>query len=614
MTNFIFDIFVTESILALLCGIKIYLANDRQSVSQEAFGKLITDSGAEIIQTTPTKMKSYIFNDSNLTFLKSLKIIMLGGEEFSAELYQRLRRHTSAEIYNVYGPAETTVWSALKCVGNGNFSIGRPIANTQIYILDKLYKPLPTGVAGELCISGDGVAKGYINRPDLTAERFLPNPFICGKMLYRTGDLARILPDGEIEFLGRIDTQVKIHGLRIELGEIENAISGFDGIRLTAVTDKHSENGRHYLAAYYTSDEELNNDKLREYLSARLPAYMIPNYFTRLQNMPLTASGKTDRKNLPEPENTKSNEEYSAPKTSTETILCEILAELLEVERVGATDDFFAMGGDSLSALEYVARARKSGIEFSLQSIFECRSVRELCRCLADGGECGIQADYANGYPTRRTKNDERIFRLFMRFTKLTYKFEVSGLENLRCGERYIFCPNHESDLDCMWVWMALENFAQLSEKFALIASEHLCKAIPRRVFRITGGIPLDRSGDFTSSLNRAAKAFDEGYRCLLIHPEGTRTRTGELGRFKLGAAMLSIKTGVKVIPVCIDGAHDIFPPNRKVPRMINRSVSEKYPLRITFGTPIDTVGKSPARITDEIRGQIIKMKSEGKR
>lgn len=381
-TNIIFDIFVTESIMPLVNGVTIYFANDEQVFSQRKLAMLVSSSGIDVMQTTPTKMRSYIMDKQNVAYLKKLKAIVLGGEALPTDLYLELHSYTDAKIFNIYGPAETTVWSTNKCVEDTHITIGKPIANTQVYILDANRKPLPIGVAGELCISGDGVGKGYLNRPELTAERFIPNPFIPGTTMYCTGDLARWRVDGEIEYLGRIDTQVKIRGLRIELGEIESVMSQFEGIQLAAVTDKQDETGRQYLVGYYTAESELDEKELRHHLSAKLPKYMVPNYFVHLDVMPMTASGKTDRKNLPAPVFVDIIREYVEPETKKEMILCDILATLLQPDQIGVTDDFFELGGDSLCAIEYVAQAHNQGVDFTLQNVFDYPTVRSLCEFL----------------------------------------------------------------------------------------------------------------------------------------------------------------------------------------------------------------------------------------
>lgn len=267
--------------------------------------------------------------------------------------------------HNGYGPTETTVGcSFVKVTKPNEITIGRPISNVQIYIMNYMGKPCPIGVPGELCIAG--VGKGYLNRPELTAEKFVDNPFIKGEKMYKSGDLARWRVDGEIEYLGRIDTQVKIRGLRIELGEIENVMCGFDGIRMTAVTDKRDSNGRQYLAGYYTSDEFIDEKSLRVFLSGKLPKYMVPNYFMKLDEIPMTISGKTDRKALPVPPMTASISEYVEPRNDVEKTLCEIMAEILNYEKVSINDDFFELGGDSLKAIEFTAEASDKGIVFDL--------------------------------------------------------------------------------------------------------------------------------------------------------------------------------------------------------------------------------------------------------
>ena len=379
VTNIVFDIFVTESILPIVNGLTIYFASDDEVFSQEKLADWITKNKIEIMQTTPTKMRGYLLDKNNLDYLSNLQIIILGGEALTSDLYLELKQHTNAEIYNIYGPAETTVWSTNAHIVSDDITIGKPISNTQIFILDQAKKPLPVGVAGELCISGSGVGKGYLNRPELTAEKFVPNPFADGTIMYCTGDLARWRTDGKIDYLGRIDTQVKIRGLRIELGEIESVMSSFEGINMVAATDKRDENNRQYLVGYYTSDDEIDEKSLRRHLSAKLPNYMIPNYFVRLAEIPMTASGKTDRKNLPQPDFVKQDSEYAEPETDTEIKLCNLMSQLFSLEHVSVTDDFFELGGDSLKAIEFIAKAHNLGIEIGLQDIFDYPNVRELC-------------------------------------------------------------------------------------------------------------------------------------------------------------------------------------------------------------------------------------------
>ena len=386
---FTFDISVVEIYIPLLNGLCTVVANEESINNPDLLAYIILINSVDFVHATPTRLSYYLNSHSFESAICNIKTILTAGESFTPDLLEKIRKSTNARIYNGYGPTETTVGCSFAIIERAdNITIGKPIANTQIYILDKNRKPLPIGVAGELCISGDGVGKGYLNRPELTAEKFIPNPFIDGKTMYCTGDLARWLEDGEIEYLGRIDTQVKIRGLRIELGEIESVMSSFDGIHMTAATDKRYENGRQYLVGYYTADSDIDEKALRRHLSAKLPKYMVPNYFVHLDEMPMTASGKTDRKNLPLPAFTASAEEYVAPETDFEKRLCNVLCEMFSVEKAGVTDDFFNdLGGDSLKAIEYVAKSHTAGVEFALQEVFDYPTVRSLCSHLEKGSE-----------------------------------------------------------------------------------------------------------------------------------------------------------------------------------------------------------------------------------
>lgn len=606
VTDIVFDIFVTESILPLLNGITIYLADDEQAVSQRALGSLIEESGAQVIQTTPTKMRSYLFDENYLDYLSKLKAIILGGEEFPPSLCAKLKKLTNAKLFNIYGPAETTVWSTFAVADEADMTIGKPIANTRIYILDESLKPVPVGIGGEIFISGSGVGKGYLGEEKLTAEKFLPDPFFNGETMYRTGDMGIIRADGNIEFLGRKDFQIKLRGLRIELGEIENALCSFGGITNAAVVCRTDGRGEKYLAAFYTgafADER----ELRGFLSERLPAYMIPNCFAHLAKMPLTASGKTDRKALPKVVFAPSEREYTAPQNDAERKLCTYAAKVLGIERVGAEDDFFELGGDSFSAMELTALAMQDGFAFTPKDIYIHRTARKLAAMEKPSEK---RTDYSV-YPMERTTGDRKLFAAFAKLSHSLYSFKVTGLERLRPNEKYILCPNHESDLDCMWVWTALGKTAKLDEVCALIAAEHLDKSVPRRVFRITGGIPIERKGDFAPALERALEVLTGEKRFLLIHPEGTRTRSGRLGKFKKGAALLSKKSGVKAVPVYIGGSGRIFPVYRNSPRLFDIEKLKKYSLTIEFGEPIDPKGKSSDEITEKLFRAVSEMREK---
>jgi len=268
---------------------------------------------------------------------------------------------------------------------SADIHIGKPITNTQIYIVDKYMKLTPIGVTGELCIAGDGVGAGYLNRPELTAEKFIDNPFGAGK-LYKTGDLAYWREDGNIAYVGRNDFQVKIRGLRIELGEIENAICGIAGITQSVVVVRKNDEGRQLICAFYTG-AEVDAKEIRNHIGKKLPKYMVPHIFTHLAEMPLTSSGKINRKALPEItlEQATNDTEYVAPETPMQKKLCSLIEEILGSTPVGIMDDFFDLGGDSLKAIEYVSKAHNEGIYFPLQNVFDYPTVKALCDCIENG-------------------------------------------------------------------------------------------------------------------------------------------------------------------------------------------------------------------------------------
>ena len=265
-------------------------------------------------------------------------------------------------------------------MSRNNITIGKPIANTQIYIVNKYMQIVPIGVTGEICIAGDGVGAGYLNRPELTAERFIDNPFGEGK-LYKTGDLGYWREDGNIIYVGRNDFQVKIRGLRIELGEIENAISSVDGVQQSVVVVRKDSEGRQLICAFYTG-KDIDAKDIRNEIGKKLPKYMLPHIFTHLDTMPLTPSGKLNRKALPEInlENLQTGAEYVAPETEVEKLLCKIMAKTLNTERIGMNDDFFELGGDSLKAIELISECEAEGIHIELQSVFDNPTPGELLK------------------------------------------------------------------------------------------------------------------------------------------------------------------------------------------------------------------------------------------
>jgi len=307
--------------------------------------------------------------------------MVAGGEALTRELSGSLE--TFGELTNLYGPTETAIYSVGWTVESGGEPppIGRPIWNTQVYVLDRALRPVPVGVVGELYIAGAGLARGYLKRPGLTAERFSANPFgAAGSRMYRTGDLARWRTDGNLDYLGRADQQVKIRGFRIELGEVEAALRGQPGVAQAAAAVREHQ-GEKRLVGYVVgaAGETIEPAALYRQLQHSLPDYMVPHLVV-LDQLPLTPNGKVDRKALPAVE-VRSSNLYRAPTTPEEEILCSLFAEVLKVERVGLDDGFFELGGHSLLAMRLVGRIRaKLGIELPIRALFESPSVSQLSK------------------------------------------------------------------------------------------------------------------------------------------------------------------------------------------------------------------------------------------
>ena len=383
LTTISFDIFFLETILPLTKGMKVIIADEDEQIIPKLFCNLVARHQVEVMQTTPSRMKLILDEEQGRACLNSLSHILIGGEGFPGPLLSRLKKITQAEIYNLYGPTETTVWSTMKNVTHSKkITIGTPIANTQIYILDDHLAPVPNGSVGEIFIGGDGVSLGYIHNVELTKERFLANPFVGhGQTMYRTGDLGRWLEDGEIECLGRNDNQVKIRGFRIELEEIEDCLIEHTAIKEAIVTVREDKAGRRQLLAYLTSETRPSNEELRAHLLNSLPNYMVPAWFIWLNTIPLTPNGKINRRALPEPCEADFNQipyAYSVPRNDVEWKLATLWSEALEVERIGIDDNLFALGGDSLTILEIMSGALVYEWKLTAQDFYECPTIRQV--------------------------------------------------------------------------------------------------------------------------------------------------------------------------------------------------------------------------------------------
>lgn len=299
LTTMSFDIFFLESIMALFKGLTIVLANEDEQRNPKLMAKLIQDNAVDMVQMTPSRMQLLLNHDKELTCLKNVKRIMIGGEPFPISLLKTLQEKTNSKIYNMYGPTETTIWSTVsELTHKDRIDIGYPIKNTEVYIVDESLSILPNGQAGEICIAGKGLAKGYVGRDDQTAEKFVYLPQKSDVRIYRTGDIGRYLSDGNLEYLGRTDNQVKIRGHRIELEEIEACLNQVNGINQSIVNVLETSETDKILQAFYTSDIAINQKDITDYLSSKLPDYMIPVIFKRVESFIQTVNGKIDRKRV----------------------------------------------------------------------------------------------------------------------------------------------------------------------------------------------------------------------------------------------------------------------------------------------------------------------------
>jgi amino acid adenylation domain-containing protein len=384
VTTLSFDIGTVELVAPLSVGATVVIAPPDVATDGRALAELLEHSGATVMFGTPARWQLLV-----AAGWQGTQKVIVGGEALGRDLAAELLRR-SREVWNIYGPTETTVFSTRQRVADAErISIGRPVSNTQLYVLDQVGALTPTGVPGELFIGGAGLARGYLNRPDLTVERFVPNPFgPPDSRLYRTGDLVRSLDNGEIEFLGRVDQQVKVRGFRVEPGEVEAALLRQPGIdRVAVIAREHAPGDRRLVAYLVGSVASPSIRELRGRLGETLPDFMVPSAFVTLAELPLTPNGKLDHQRLPAPApDGELRDEYLAPRNQTEEILAKVWASVLGVERVGVHDNFFELGGHSLLAAEVIARARSElATDVPPRALFAAPTVAGLARTITAG-------------------------------------------------------------------------------------------------------------------------------------------------------------------------------------------------------------------------------------
>ena len=392
-TPFSFDVSVWEFFWPLMTGATLVMAIPGGHRDSAYLAKLIADQGITTLHFVPSMLSIFLETDG-LERCRSLRQVFASGEALPFELQQRFFERLGCELHNLYGPTEASVdvtyWACRPNSQQPIVPIGRPIANTQIYVLDTNLEPVPIGVAGELHIGGIGLAQGYLNRPDLTAQKFIPDPFsnaTTGR-LYKTGDLARFLPDGNIEYLGRIDHQVKLRGFRIELGEVEAVLGELSGVRQAVVSVREDVPGDKRLVAYLIAfpGYELDIERVRKELNEKLPEHMVPSKFAVLAEFPMTTSGKVDRKALPAPpQERKASGAVIPPRNELESRLTSVFGKVLGLASVSVTDNFFDLGGHSLTAARLLAEVKEiTGRQIPLSVLFRSATVEALAESLDD--------------------------------------------------------------------------------------------------------------------------------------------------------------------------------------------------------------------------------------
>ncbi|WP_312654284.1 non-ribosomal peptide synthetase [Aminipila sp.] len=381
-TTISFDLTVTSMYVPLITGnsIVIYDEDDKQLLIEKVF----EENKVGVVKLTPAHLK-VIKNRNNKDL--GIKRLIVGGEQLDTQTAKEVYESFGGniEIYNEYGPTEATVGCMIYQYDYTSdielaVPIGVPADNVQIYLLDKNLHPVPVNTVGEMYISGDGVARGYLGKAELTAEKFISNPFIYGKRMYRTGDLAKHLTNGNVVFIGRNDDQVKVRGYRIETAEIEKRLLEHQEINQALVMAKEDDDGSKYLCGYYVSDKILKSEELRKFIIKELPEYMVPSYFIWLNHIPLTSNGKTDKKALQNSlENIIADREYTEPIDEVEKIMVSVWEEVLKIDKIGVTDNYFSLGGDSIKAIQIISKLNQKGMDINVKDILTYQTISGLC-------------------------------------------------------------------------------------------------------------------------------------------------------------------------------------------------------------------------------------------
>ncbi|MBC8062862.1 MAG: amino acid adenylation domain-containing protein [Clostridiaceae bacterium] len=510
-----FDLTVTSTFTPLISGNKIVIYHcDNNDI---LIRRIFEEKKVELVKLTPAHLQLIKDLDNKNS---SIKRLILGGEDLKTELSREIHNSFDGkiEIYNEYGPTETVVGCMIYKFNYEkdteiSVPIGKPADNVQIYLLDRYLNPVPFGIPGEMYISGDGVSRGYLNRNKLTMERFMPNPFLPGKRLYRSGDLSVMLPDGNMEYLGRIDNQIKINGFRIELGEIENEILKNDLVKSAVVLDINDSSGRKHLCAYVVKEDNLEIVDLKNTLTAKLPAYMIPYFFVIVDQIPLTSNGKVDRKTLEALNPIKKDDSsYVDPTNELEKELENILCQLLKVDKVSTADNLFDLGMDSLMAMQFISALSPKGFELSIQDIYDGNTIKALSNKLQKNAD--KSSDYAEDNLKLIKTNLERASDLDnLEMIELEHVFLTGGNGYLGAHVLYELIKSTKAKVYCLvrgeTKHIAKERLVKVLDFYFPGEFENVDES---RISVLAGDITLEKFGlddnDYDMLINRVDTVF----------------------------------------------------------------------------------------------------------
>ncbi len=501
VTSVCFDIFVFELFPTLLSGLTLVIADELESRTPKLLSDMIQKHQITKILTTPSRIELLLSDNIDINCLSTIKEFILGGEPFPITLLHKLQELTKANIFNLYGPTETTVYSTFKDVTNSDFiTIGKPINNTQIYILNEHLHLQPIGLVGEICIGGDGLGCGY-------QHNLVPNPYGNDK-IYKTGDLGYWQPNGELVCLGRKDHQIKIRGYRIELDDISNHILAFEGIEQCVVMDLTDANGKKYLCAYLVCQKEIDTTALKKYLVDILPHYMIPNYFVILDKIPLTINHKVDRKALPEPnwKHASVTTEYVKPSTKVEKNLCSIFKTFLSIPRIGIEDDIFDYHMDSLDIIRIQTKMLAYDYTLNTQDFYKNRTIKNLAQLLENKNQPkhpDIDASYL-----RNINHSFHLHPSKMSFTKKHYKnillLGCTGYLGIHLLQELL--THSDTHITCIMRSKSEEATKRLSQLYRF----YFNKKIPlERITIIDSDITKPRFGQLANPYKQLAKSIN---------------------------------------------------------------------------------------------------------